>query len=242
MKTLRFLFLASFLFLSFRLAGQAAAPGPSSVGAWRAEGEPERVMIVTANYWTQAIYVRESPQFVRTFGGTYVANGENVEGGFEFDSAEPHRVGERFSLRMQVDGPAMTLTHTDGSVEKWTRIDAGGNALAGVWRISGRHANGTMTEMPLRARRTLKILSGTRFQWVAMNVETGEFSGTGGGTYTFENGKYTEHIEFFSRDNARVGAKLEFDGEIEAGAWRHRGLSSRGDPIDEVWTRFEAAK
>ncbi len=242
MKFLRLLCLASLVFLSLRLTGQEAASASSVLGAWRAEGEPERVMIVTANYWTQAIYVRESPQFVRTFGGTYVAKDGNVEGGLEFDSAEPHRVGERFSLRMRVEGKAMTLTHPDGSVESWTRLDAAENALAGVWRISGRHTNGTMTEMPLRARRTLKILSGTRFQWVAMNVETGEFSGTGGGTYTFENGKYTEHIEFFSRDNARVGAKLEFDGEIEDGAWRHRGLSSRGDPIDEVWTRFEAAK
>ena len=52
---------------------------------------------------------------------------------------------------------------------------------------------------------------------------------------TFENGKYTEHIEFFSRDSSRVGASLGFDGKIENGAWHHSGLSSRGEPIYEIW-------
>jgi hypothetical protein len=83
--------------------------------------------------------------------------------------------------------------------------------------------------MQLGARRTLKILTGTRFQWAAINIETKEFFGTGGGRYTFENGKYTEHIEFFSRDSSRVGASLGFDGKIESGAWHHSGLSSRAN-------------
>ena len=105
--------------------------------------------------------------------------------------------------------------------------------------ITGRVRDGEMSKMTPGARRTMKILSGTRFQWIAYNVETGEFSGTGGGTYTTKNGKYTENIEFFSRDNSRVGASLTFDFSLEDGAWRHKGLSSKGDPIDEVWTKRE---
>ena len=88
----------------------------------------------------------------------------------------------------------------------------------------------------------MKILSGTRFQWIAYNVETKQFSGTGGGTYTTRDGKYTESIEFFSRDNSRVGASLTFDFSLEDGRWRHKGLSSRGEPIDEVWTKREKIK
>jgi hypothetical protein len=88
-------------------------------------------------------------------------------------------------------------------------------------------------------RRTMKILSGTRFQWVAYNVETKEFSGTGGGTYTTENGKYTEHILFFSRDNTRVGTSLQFDFSLEEGKWHHKGLSSKGEYIHEIWTKRE---
>ena len=61
----------------------------------------------------------------------------------------------------------------------------GENALAGNWRMSGRKNGDQFTENPLRARRTYKLLTGTRFQWMAINIETGEFSGTGGGTYHF---------------------------------------------------------
>jgi hypothetical protein len=72
---------------------------------------------------------------------------------------------------------------------------------------------------------------------MAINTETKEFFGTGGGTYTFINGKYTENIEFFSRDSTRVGASLTFDGSVSGYVWTHKGLSSRGDPIHEEWTR-----
>ncbi|HYD83068.1 MAG TPA: hypothetical protein VEA63_03425, partial [Opitutus sp.] len=198
------------LIVAASLSAQEAA-APSTIGAWRIAGEPQRVMIVTPNYWTQTVFDREQRQFVRTMGGTYSVSGDVARGTLEFDSQEPQGVGQEFRVRTEIKGDALRVTQEDGSDEVWTRIDSAENALAGVWRISGRHADGKLQEMPLRARRTLKILSGTRFQWVAMNVETGEFSGTGGGTYTFENGKYTEHIEFFSRDATRVGAKLEFD-------------------------------
>jgi hypothetical protein len=85
----------------------------------------------------------------------------------------------------------------------------------------------------------MKILSGTRFQWIAYNVDTKEFFGTGGGTYTTSGGKYTESIDFFSRDNSRVGARLEFDFILDDGDWHHSGKSSKGDPIDEVWSKRE---
>lgn len=239
MKSVHFLFVFAALCLASHSFAQEAATVSSLQGAWRIAGAPERVMIVTPNYWSQTAYDREQRQFVQTFGGTYVLNGEVSNGVFEFDSLQPERVGDRFQVRVRATETELTVTQEDGTAELWTRIDAADSPLAGTWRISGRHVDGKFNEMPLRDRRTLKILSGTRFQWVAMNIETGEFSGTGGGTYTFENGKYTEHIEFFSRDGSRVGASLAFDGEVKGDTWNHRGLSSRGDPIDEVWTRFE---
>lgn len=239
MKPLHTLLIVVCLFFVQRSSAQETAPVSSPLGAWQIAGTPERVMIVTPNYWTQTIYDRAQKKFFRTMGGTYRANGDTYEVATEFDSQEPARVGERSTIGVKVEGATLRLIQNDGSEEVWTRLDAAGGALAGVWRITGRQVGDKMTELPLRARRTLKILSGTRFQWAAINVETGEFSGTGGGTYTFENGKYTEHLEFFSRDGSRVGAQLVFDGEVKGDAWRHRGLSSRGDPIDEVWSRFE---
>ena len=83
----------------------------------------------------------------------------------------------------------------------------------------------------------MKILSGTRFQWIAYNIETKEFKGTGGGRYTTENGRYTEQIEFFSKDDARVGAELGFDYELKEGEWHHSGLNSKGKPMYEIWSK-----
>ncbi|MCK5105463.1 MAG: hypothetical protein KAR17_21715, partial [Cyclobacteriaceae bacterium] len=81
--------------------------------------------------------------------------------------------------------------------------------------------------------------SGTRFQWIAYNSETKEFMGTGGGTFTTKDGKYIENIDFFSRDNSRVGASLEFEYELKGNDWHHKGFSSRGDPIYEIWSLRE---
>jgi hypothetical protein len=104
--------------------------------------------------------------------------------------------------------------------------------------ITGRERDDEIRRSTPGARRTIKILSGGRFQWVAFNSETKEFSGSGGGTYTAENGKYTENITFFSRDNSRVGASLGFDYEVIDGEWHHSGLSSTGNPIYEIWTPY----
>ena len=46
-----------------------------------------------------------------------------------------------------------------------------------------------------------------------------------------------EQIEFFSRDDSRVGAKLDFEFKLDNGEWNHMGFSSKGDPIHEIWIR-----
>jgi hypothetical protein len=94
-----------------------------------------------------------------------------------------------------------------------------------------------MVDIKPAARKTIKLLSGQRFQWAAINTDTGEFFGTGGGTYSFREGQYTEHIEFFSRESSRVGMSLSFSGRVEGRNWYHSGKSSRGEPISEVWSR-----
>jgi len=125
----------------------------------------------------------------------------------------------------------------DGISKEWERVDEGKDALSGNWKITGREQDGKIVAMRPGARKTIKILSGTRFQWAAINSETGEFFGTGGGYYSFKDGKYTENIEFFSRDSSRVGASLSFDASLKEGKWHHSGLSSKGDKIYEIWER-----
>ena len=153
----------------------------------------------------------------------------------EFDTKNPERVGSTGAFEIELT--ENELRAVDNNIV-WKRIDDGtpGN-LAGAWLISGRMRNGELQKRDThRPRKTMKILSGTRFQWIAYNTETKEFLGTGGGTYTTIDGKYTEHIEFFSRDDSRVGASLQFDFALKDGDWHHSGNSSKGTPIYEVWS------
>lgn len=216
-------------------------------GAWRAvDGEGvERVLLIVDGYWTQTMFTREEPAFHRTWGGPFEVEGDRAVTVVHFDSGDAGQVGRTLSPRLERRGDeTLVWRGEDGTEQTWERVRDGGDAegeLAGVWRISGRQRDNEIQAMPLRARRTLKVLVGGRFQWIAMNIETGEFSGTGGGRYTFEDGTYTEVIEFFSRDASRVGAELSFEGRVEGGDWHHRGLSSRGDPIYEVWTKVGGA-
>jgi hypothetical protein len=82
----------------------------------------------------------------------------------------------------------------------------------------------------------MKILIDGFFQWIAFNTETFKFSGSGGGEYETLDGKYIEIIQYFSRDDSRVGAELDFNYLVKNNDWYHSGLSSKGSLINEVWS------
>ena len=242
MKSLLRFFLPLGLWWSVALA-DATADARAWAGAWRGtDGTTERVLLIVDGYFTHTSFERAKPQFHRTFGGPLEFEAAGATGLIHFDSAEPARVGKAVALSGELNGTELRLRLGDGEEEIWQRIGESPGALTGVWRISGRQRDGQIQPMPLAARRTLKVLTGSRFQWIAMNIETGEFSGTGGGRYGFVDGVYTETIEFFSRDASRVGAKLEFQGSVRDGDWHHQGLSSRGDPIYEIWSKLAPAR
>ncbi len=211
-------------------------------GAWKTmHPDGEILMIVADNYVAITAYNVAEKKFIYSKGGVLKVNGSTATLKTEFNSQNRDQVGKEGKVSINISGNELT-TNIDGSQKKWQKIDSATTALTGCWRINRRSNNGQMHEMKLRPRRTLKLLSGSKFQWMAINIETGEFSGTGGGSYTFKDGKYTEHIEFFSRDSNRVGASLTFDGKVEDGTWFHQGRSSKGDPIDEQWIKLNSGK
>ncbi|QAA80744.1 membrane or secreted protein [Aequorivita sp. H23M31] len=213
----------------------------SIIGAWEGahtseeRGNLKSVLIVSEKHQSIAVYDADTGAFVSTNGGSWKLDGNTMTETVEFDSANPENVGREFSFEISLKDstleiPAMGIT--------LKRIDDNTpGVLHGAWLMSGRNIEGKTelrdTDTP---RKTMKILSGTRFQWIAYNTETKQFMATGGGTYTTEDGIYTENIEFFSRDNSRVGLQLQFDYEVQNGNWHHTGLSSKGDPIDEFWS------
>ncbi|RYY57480.1 MAG: membrane or secreted protein [Chitinophagaceae bacterium] len=211
------------------------SPGPE--GAWQlADNGSTQVIIFSDGYFTHTSFDRAAKSFSSTRGGSYVWKEGKLSVSWEFDSADPSRVGSR-SEYSAIPGSSLR-TNLTGKDAQWQVIDDGSTSLHGLWEITQRKENGNLVQIHQQGtRKTIKILSSTRFQWAAIDPGTKKFMGTGGGTYSFEKGKYTEHIEFFSRDSSRVGQSLSFEGKLEGDNWHHRGQSSKGEPIYEVWSR-----
>ncbi len=235
---MKFLLILSFLTF-FCSSFSTEKPFPEIQGAWQTgTNEMRTTRIYAGSYFSIATYNLSGKEFVSTSGGKFeVKDGKLIET-IEFDTKTPDNVGKQFSSKVNFKKGSMTIEGDQKS--SWTRVDDGTpGKLSGAWLITGRARDGEISRSTPGVRKTMKILSGTRFQWIAYNTETKEFFGTGGGTYTTVDGKYTENIEFFSRDNSRVGASLTFDFALVDGEWNHKGLSSKGDPIEEIWTKRE---
>ncbi len=210
------------------------------VGAWEGvstndEGiELKSIVIFSEGYQVIAVYESKTGKFISTNGGSWKLDGQTMTEVIEFDTENPDRVGSEISFEVDITPSTIQIV---GSPLKLNRVDDGlPGTLQGAWLMSGRIRDGeTQLRDTTRPRKTMKILSGTRFQWIAYNTETKEFKGTGGGTYTTQDGVYKENIEFFSKDNAKAGISLAYDYEQLHGDWHHKGFSSKGDPIHEIW-------
>lgn len=223
-----------YLFVLFLLVN-ISVKAQSLKGAWQnTDKETTTTIIATDTYLTVNVYDLAGKKFIESWGGKYIVGATNetfME--IEFHSQNPAVVNSSQSYNINLK--KKTLEFND---KKFQKLDfAKENALSGLWRITARaNEKGEISEMKPGPRKTLKIMAGGYFQWFAINTQTREFSGTGGGRYTLVNGKYTEKIEFFSRDNNRVGAELSFDAAVNGKEWTHSGKSSKGDPVKEIWT------
>lgn len=222
------------------MTANAQSANPALTGAWQIkEGNKEHVLVIQNGFFFHTLFNKIDKEFMFSQGGTYSLKDKQITGKIYFNTKNKEEVGTELTVEFSINDNNLTL-EISGDSQNWTRLDDGSAPLAGIWRITARMQDGKIVPIhQTGARQTYKILSGTRFQWAAINPETKEFSGTGGGNYTFTNGKYTENIEFFSKDNSRVGASLSFDGKIENGEWHHSGLSSKGDKIYEIWSRVK---
>jgi hypothetical protein len=206
-------------------------------GAWQTqEGTIEQVLLLSDGYFMHTIFDQVNKEFIQSRGGTYQLSGSDLIATVEFNTVDKDQIWQKINYSFMIKKDKLN-SDLSGKKAVWNLLDKVQGNLSGTWRMSGRMQDGKITYSQPRARKTLKVLTGSRFQWAAINAETKEFFGTGGGSYTFEKGKYTEKIEFFSRDNSRVGASLSFDGKLVDGNWHHSGLSSTGNPIYEVWSK-----
>ncbi len=216
-------------------------------GSWKLiseNGKPlagsEMVAIYSDDYFMFGHYGQDG-HFIKAGGGTYALQNKQYQQQYDFYTQDSSRVRKPEHYAMEQKGNQMVLKNKQGNAtQTWERLESTETPLTGAWRFAARvdeEGNAGERRKP-GPRQTLKILSGDRFQWAAFNYETKEFSGTGGGTYTASEGKYTESIEFFSRDDQRVGQSLQFQFEREGNDWFHQGKSSKGEPLHEIWEKL----
>tara|TARA_R110000868_G_scaffold337359_2_gene598230 strand:+ start:13631 stop:14362 length:732 start_codon:yes stop_codon:yes gene_type:complete len=232
-------FVSLVLFLSF--LEKISAQIPANVYHFEeknSDGTLHHELKLDNDYLVHTIY-RETPaEFIKTSGGYFTISNNNLMVQLEFNSDYTKDKISQLKIPYKLKGGTLILETPTKMI--FTASSKGPQDLDGKWLMSGRLTDqGEERRDTSRPRKTMKYLLNGHFQWIAYNTETFEFFGTGGGTYDATNGKYTENIAYFSRDNSRVGAKLSFNYELNGNDWHHTGKSSKGDPLNEIWTKRE---
>ena len=212
-------------------------------GAWKSQ-EPTgstSTLIVADNYLCIASYSVNNKYFERAEGGPFTMAGDQMTYTPEFNSADTAKIGIPIVFTVTTKDGILTLRYEESMV--WMAVDDAANVpMAGAWHITEKSNGGQGDLVKIHqegTRKTLKLLSKTRFQWFAIDPAVKGFYGTGGGTYAAKDGKYTENIQFFSKDNNRVGTSLKFDWKLNGGRWDHSGKSTDGKPVHEVWEKVQ---
>ena len=173
----------------FTLLGLLCLPAihaQSIQGAWTTTQssngiEIEHVLIFAGDYFSEGIFEKSTGKFLGTKGGSFKSNGDALDLHYEYSTTDPESVGTTDSVAFKIIGEALELGEWT-----WKRLDDGTPGdLHGAWLISGRKRDGEIVKRDTSGpRKTMKILSGTRFQWIAYNTETTQLLSSGGCTHT----------------------------------------------------------
>ncbi|MDM1294555.1 hypothetical protein HX021_09650 [Sphingobacterium sp. N143] len=208
-------------------------------GVYLAQDGPNKNLILITDHYFSLIKF-DNKQFEYTWGGPLQQQGDSTYTLIEYNTIDSTKVGKKIELDYKGNTDSLLLK-LSGSYRLFLRQKAIPQDLDALWRITGRQQEGKMHEIPKNDRKTIKLLVDGYFQWIAINPALKGFYGTGGGYYNYRDNRYTEKILFFSRDNNRIGQELNFDGKLEKTTWHHKGKSSKGDDIYEIWSK-ETAK
>lgn len=231
----KFIALCSILVVSISVQAQIA-PGVYKAVETMDEGERSYLLFVSENYMIHTVYDHDPVDFVETRGGFYSLEGDSLLVKLEFNSGFEESGERTHRALMEEEGGALIF---NGNKQRaYQRESSKKQDLDGQWLFATRGPDtGQDRRGEENPRKTLKFLQDGYFQWIAYHTESMKFSGTGGGRYTAQDGTYTEKIQFFSRDNNRVGAELQFQYEVEENDWHHKGKNSKGEPMYEIWGR-----
>ncbi len=226
-----------FLFFLFTIAN---TKGQLNDGVYTAEVKNNNLVTthelkINESYMVYTVYDASPALFHLTLGGFYTIDNKILTVALEFNSEFDKNGVKTVEWPIELGENALAIT-MDSPIE-FKKMPIVEQPLDGKWLFATRGPdNGQDRRGENNARKTLKFLIDGHFQWIAYHTETFKFSGTGGGEYNAKNGLYKEHISFFSRDNNRVGADLEFTYERMGSDWHHKGNNSKGEPMYEIWS------
>lgn len=201
---------------------------PQISGAWQyVNGDIVETMIIQKGYFSKACYDQATHKFINARGGKCSFDENSLKYNLEFDTEDRNAVKnvEEYAYSTESNGRVMRLDGKD-----WIRIDGGYGsqpALGGIWK--------TMSQFSSSAK-TLQILSGKRFQRFDIDPDKAEFYNTIGGSYSFNDGIYTEIIEFASADTTEIGHVRSYESQIEKNIWRYRSVAPM-TTVNVEWTR-----
>ncbi len=191
---------------------------------------------IDSSYFIHSVYEKSPARFIKTSGGFYTAENDTLKIDLEFHSNYRLDSLRTLSFPYRIESGNLVIQMNDQM--KFKKQPNANQDLDGTWLFATRGPDeGQKRRGEANTRKTLKFLLDGRFQWIAFDTEGMQFKGTGGGSFSSANGIYTEDIEYFSRDNNRVGASLEFNYEIKDADWHHTGKNSKGNPLYEIWSR-----
>jgi len=196
-------------------------------------------LIIKDNYFILTTFNSSPASFINTVGGILKTQGDKFTVNLEFNAAIAKDSLKVLNGLIVLKGNQCTLVFDNGKKLAFEKVPKEVQQFEGAFLMAGRVTDQGESRRRIDVPRiTMKMLIDGYFQWIAFNRETFEFSGTGGGKYIADQtGAYIEQIEFFSRNSARVGAKLPFKYNIKGNDWFHQGSSSSGEPMHEIWTK-----
>jgi len=124
------------------------------------------------------------------------------------------------------------------------------NPIEGTWElVSGKWSNPDTTYLfsVTDSGRQIKMISRTHHVWIRQDTSQQDGDAFGGGKYTLEGEKYTEHIEFWTNQIDLIGKsitftmKVEGDKLIQSGIfpWKEFELGEYDVDLYEVYKRID---
>jgi len=114
-----------------------------------------------------------------------------------------------------------------------------GGSHLGTWQLASvKYGDSKEFSDYPKARRRLKMITATHFNWVDYDVKTGTVASSAGGRYNLKDEAYVETIDFIGEGmETYLGKKQVFNIKIDGDKLTQAGQLSDGTKIEEVWKR-----